>query len=142
MALTPLEQRVVEHVAARESELVDLLRTLVGFDTVTHEPGTPPRQEAALQEHLARRLRAAGATVELSEPDPTHFRGHPMMPDGFTFAGRPQLVARFPGSDGGRTLLLNGHIDVVDVEPGRRGRPTRSTRSCGTASSRAAAPVT
>ena len=39
------------------------------------------------------------------------------MPDGFSFAGRPQLVARFAGAGGGRTLLFNGHVDVVDVEP-------------------------
>lgn len=39
------------------------------------------------------------------------------MPKGFSFAGRPQLVARFAGAGGGRTLLLNGHIDVVDAEP-------------------------
>ncbi len=29
------------------------------------------------------------------------------------FDGRPQLAARFAGSGGGRSLLLNGHIDVV-----------------------------
>ena len=40
-----------------------------------------------------------------------------MIPEGFSFAGRPQLVARFAGAGGGRTLLLNGHIDVVSVEP-------------------------
>ena len=36
-----------------------------------------------------------------------------MIPPGFSFAGRPQLVARFAGAGGGRTLLLNGHVDVV-----------------------------
>ena len=40
-----------------------------------------------------------------------------MVPDELDFEGRPQLVARFRGSGGGRTLLLNGHVDVVDVEP-------------------------
>jgi acetylornithine deacetylase len=29
-------------------------------------------------------------------------------------AGRPQTVATFEGSGGGRSLLINGHIDVVD----------------------------
>ena len=33
------------------------------------------------------------------------------------FEGRPQLVARFPGGGGGRSLLLNGHIDAVSAEP-------------------------
>jgi acetylornithine deacetylase len=117
MALTPLEQQVVEHLAAREQELVGLLQELVGFDTTTHEQGTPPRQEAALQHHLARRLESHGADVRLSEPDAGPYRGHPMVPDGFSFDGRPQLAARFRGTGGGRTLLLNGHVDVVDVEP-------------------------
>jgi acetylornithine deacetylase len=43
-----------------------------------------------------------------------------MVPDGFTFEGRPQLAARFPGAGGGRTLLFNGHIDVVSIEPRER----------------------
>src|SRR5262249_58001951 len=32
-------------------------------------------------------------------------------------SGRPQLVARLPGDGDGRTLLFNGHIDVVSAEP-------------------------
>ena len=44
--------------------------------------------------------------------------GHPLTPaGGIGFAGRPQLAARFRGSGGGRSLLFNGHIDVV---PARR----------------------
>ena len=37
--------------------------------------------------------------------------------EGLGFEGRPQLVARLRGSGGGKSLLLNGHIDVV---PARR----------------------
>ena len=40
-----------------------------------------------------------------------------MVPAGFSFAGRPQLVARVRGAGAGRSLLLNGHVDVVDVQP-------------------------
>src|ERR687898_528952 len=43
--------------------------------------------------------------------------GHPYVPDGFDFAGRPQLVARFPGTGGGPTLLACGHVDVVSADP-------------------------
>lgn len=111
------ERRVCEQIAAREAELVELLAALVGFDTTTHTAGTPARDEAALQAHLAARLQAAGAEVEVSEPDPGLVAGHRMAPDGFTFAGRPQLVARFPGTGGGRSLLFNGHIDIVAPGP-------------------------
>jgi acetylornithine deacetylase/succinyl-diaminopimelate desuccinylase-like protein len=89
MSLSPSEERVVDLVASREQELVELLRELIAFDTRTHTADEPARDEAPLQEHLARRLRAVGATVELSEPDATPFHGHPMVPPGLTFAGRP-----------------------------------------------------
>ena len=39
------------------------------------------------------------------------------MPDDQDFVGRPQLAACLAGSGGGRSLLLNGHIDAVSAEP-------------------------
>ncbi len=111
------EQRVYEEIARREGDLVELLRDLIRFDTTSHSPGDDPRDEAALQGLLAERLRAAGAAVDVWEPDVGALAGHPMVPDGFTFAGRPQLAATFAGAGTGRTLLLNGHVDVVSVEP-------------------------
>ncbi len=111
------EQRVCDEIARREHDIVALLRDLVRLDTTTHMPGDGPRQEVALQGLLAERLRAAGAAVDVWEPDVSALAGHPMVPDGFSFAGRPQLAATFAGAGGGRTLLLNGHIDVVSVEP-------------------------
>jgi acetylornithine deacetylase len=111
------EEQICNLIAGREDELVDLLRTLIRFDTTTHVAGAAAHEEAALQAYLGERLRSAGASVEVCEPNPTLVAGHRMIPDGFTFDGRPQLVARFAGTGGGRSLLLNGHVDVVDVQP-------------------------
>lgn len=111
------EQRVCSAIADREPQLVDLLRALIRLDTTTHALGSPARDEAELQSLLAERLGDAGAEIRLWEPDPASIADHPMVPDGFSFAGRPQLAARFPGTGNGRTLLFNGHIDVVGVEP-------------------------
>src|SRR5262245_33430579 len=115
--MTPAEREVCARIARREGDLVELVRTLVRFDTVTHAVGDAPRDEAALQAVLAERLRAAGAAVDVWEPDVTPLAGHPMVPHGFSFTGRPQLAARLAGRGGGRTLLLCGHVDVVSVEP-------------------------
>jgi acetylornithine deacetylase len=115
--MSPAEEQVCAAIAHREPELVELLQALVRFDTTTHMVGDAPRDEVALQAMLAGRLRAAGAAVDVWEPDVTSLAGHPMVPAGFSFAGRPQLAARFAGAGGGRTLLLNGHVDVVSVEP-------------------------
>jgi acetylornithine deacetylase len=120
MPLTGLEQRVVEEIDRRRDEVIELARTLVAFDTTAREPDDPPRDEDAFQEHLAGRLRTAGADVELFEPDPAELAGRPLYHPGMRFAGRPQLVARFPGAGGGRSLMLNGHIDAVSYEPRER----------------------
>jgi|tagenome__1003787_1003787.scaffolds.fasta_scaffold20985413_2 acetylornithine deacetylase len=113
LPLAPHEQHVVDLVASRTDELVALLQDLIAFDTTTRAGG----DEAALQSLLAERLARAGATIDLREPEPSLVEGHPYIPDGFTFEGRPQLVATFGGSGGGRKLILNGHVDVVGVEP-------------------------
>ena len=117
-ALSALERRVVAEIARRERDLVDLLRTLVRFDTRVPDDDLAPRDEAALQEHLARRLRAAGLTVEVWEPDAAALADtrYP-IPPGHHFRGRPQLLARAQGAGGGRSLLFNGHIDVITDAP-------------------------
>ena len=144
VTLTDTEQAACDEIARREDELVELLRALIRFDTTTHDAGRA----------AARRGGAPGAT----SPPGSRGRGrggrrlgarrravagHPMVPDGFTFAGRPQLAARFAGAGGGRTLLLNGHIDVVAVEPrDALARTTRSRPSSRTAPCTAAARAT
>ena len=117
MALSDEERRVCAEIEQRRDELVALASELIGFDTTARNVGDPPRQEAALQEHLAARLRAAGAEIDLWEPDAANLQGKPLVPPGLDFAGRPQLLARRRGSGGGRSLVLNGHIDVVSAEP-------------------------
>jgi len=111
-----LEERVVSAVRDGRDELVALVSDLVAFDTTARNPGDPPRQEAELQAHLQRRLRAIGAETDVWEPEPTG-AGNRLVPDGLDFAGRPQLAAQLRGAGGGRSLLLNGHIDAVSAEP-------------------------
>ena len=118
MALTDIERRVTEEIAGRSDELVALATDLIGFDTTARAyPAEPARDEARLQHYLADRLRTAGATVDVWEPAPEDVAGSLMVPAGYSFAGRPQMAARFPGSGKGRSLMLNGHIDVVTAEP-------------------------
>ena len=47
----------------------------------------------------------------------TRSSGTRQIPGPLGFDGRPQMAARFAGAGGGRSLLLNGHIDVVPSEP-------------------------
>jgi acetylornithine deacetylase len=117
MSLKDQERSVCQEIATRRDELVALASALIAFDTTARKPGDPPRQEAALQAFLAARLRELGAEVDLFEPDAAALAGKPLVPPGLDFVGRPQLIARVSGAGGGRSLVLNGHIDVVSAEP-------------------------
>jgi acetylornithine deacetylase len=115
-SLSALEETVVAAVRAQRDELVALTRELVAYDTTARVVGAPARDEERLQRSLAARLKAIGAEIDLWEP-PATGRGNRLLPDDLDFTGRPQLAARLGGGGGGRSLLLNGHIDAVSVEP-------------------------
>jgi acetylornithine deacetylase len=114
-----LEQAVDDYVAAHRGELVELVQALVRFDTtaVDLSPGSMHRsnQEHGLQEFVGAQLRALGAEVDQWEPRAEDFAGHPMMPPWHHWEGRPLTVAIFRGRGGGRSLVINGHIDVVSA---------------------------
>ena len=118
--MNAVEQWVLDEIEAQSDELVALAGDLIRFDTTAREPGDPARDEAALQRYLGDRLGAAGAEIDIWEPAAEDVVGSRLVPPGLSFEGRPQFVARFPGSGTGRSLLLNGHIDVVSVEPRER----------------------
>ena len=111
-----LEERIVQSVRDARDELVGLTAELVALDTTARRPGDPARDEERLQRLLAARLEALGAEADLWEPEPTG-EGNRFLPAGLDFVGRPQLAAVLRGAGGGSSILLNGHIDAVDVEP-------------------------
>jgi len=121
MTLTGQERAVVEHIAEREGELAALVSELIAFDTTARAaPEDPARDDRALQEYLAGRLARVGAACDLWEPRSEEVAGSKLAPAGLDFEGRPQLAATFRGTGGGRSLLLNGHVDVVSSEPRER----------------------
>ncbi len=104
-------------------------------------------EEGDAQVHMADVLRRAGADVEMEEPDihalfesfphiaqyPTHWQHDLILPyadlpthqsleesglsDVLNYDKRPNVVGAFKGHGGGRSLILNGHIDTVTIEP-------------------------
>lgn len=110
------EHAIREAIAAREDDLIALTSKLIGYDTTAGDPAEPSRnKESEVQALLEARLSAAGGETDLWEPDAsTLTESRRQLPLGLTFDGRPQLLARFRGSHiDARSLLINGHIDVV-----------------------------
>jgi acetylornithine deacetylase len=111
-----LEETIVGVIRDARDEIVALASELVSCDTTARDPGDPPREEAKLQRILQDRLRSSGAETDLWEPEPIR-AGHPYIAAELDFVGRPQLAARISGAGGGRSLLLNGHVDAVETGP-------------------------
>jgi acetylornithine deacetylase len=107
------------YVESHVDELVEIVRKLVGFDTTSVDlaPGSTHRtnDEAELQRYVAEELAALDADVDQWEPDPAEFADHPMMPPWHHWENRPLTVGTIRGAGGGRSLVLNGHIDVVSA---------------------------
>jgi acetylornithine deacetylase len=61
-------------------------------------------------------MRAHGLEVDVWEPDAALLREHAeSVTLGGGFAGRPNVVGVYRGNGRGRSLILNGHIDTVEV---------------------------
>lgn len=105
-----LERRLRAAVADRRDDLFELTAQLVRVPTVLgHE------EEA--QRIVDDRLRGAGFAVERVQVDAEAaladpHAGYPAL----SYEGRTSVVGRLAGSGGGRSLHLNGHVDVVPVE--------------------------
>lgn len=108
-APTPAQEQAIREAVSRGFEQqVEFLRRLVA---------TPSRrtQEAGVQRLMARAYRDAGLTVEQWILDADEIASH----EGagavtVDYSNTPAVVGTYePEGEGGRSLILNGHVDVV-----------------------------
>lgn len=133
-------ETALAHAERNRARSIEALAGIVRIPSLTGEEG-----EA--QARVAELLRDMGAAVESREPDvgliferfpnvaqyPTHWQHDLILPyeelpthaalrasgleNVLNYRGRPNVVGRFAGTGDGRSLILNGHIDCVTIEP-------------------------
>lgn len=103
-----VERRVLAEVDRRFDETLAFLRELVRQPSVLGN-------ERGAQEVVFARLTELGLAPEMWDLDLELLRAHPTFgPLDIGYAGRPNVTAVWPAAaPGGRSLILNGHIDVV-----------------------------
>lgn len=110
MGLTDLEQKVVEAIDRNGEEIIGFLKQLIRFRSLTG-------QEKEIQDFLEMNLRKGGLETDLFEIDVKTLSHEALYaPPPLPYEGRPNLVAVRRGLGGGRSLLFNGHVDVIPVK--------------------------
>lgn len=111
MIPSALGERLDAAVEAHRQGALELLQRLVRLPSLEGH-------EKPCQDMLALVMRDLGLEVDYWTPDDAELQAHPAyVPTGWSYAERPNVVGRLRGSGGGRSLILNGHVDVVPIGP-------------------------
>ena len=116
-------------VAAHGDEVVALVQQLVRIPSETHPPGG---DEGDAQAFVAKQMTELGLDVDVFEPwSIPGIEDHPGWWPGLDYDGRPNVVGTYRGEGRGRSLILNGHVDVVPAGPAEEwtSPPSRSRRA-------------
>jgi len=115
--LSEKERKVLRLIDENKGEIIEYLRRLIGFKTVS-----PPQNGKAegdgyreLQEFVCKTLEGMNFDIDTWEVDASKlesFPGSGVSPDR-DLSNMPVVVGKLRNGGKGRSLLLNGHIDVV-----------------------------
>lgn len=110
---TNLPQTICDAIEALEPAIVAFLQKLIQTPSL-------PDQEGPVQEIIAEKLRSLGLKVDILPVRFSELQHHPAFnDDGFSTHERINVVGRWKGvrtpDAGARSLILNGHVDVVPV---------------------------
>ena len=135
-----MEDRIIKKVEEKRDEIIDLLRALIKIPSMTGDEGKA-------QEFVAEQYRRMKLNVDIWEPDveelfnkfpevaqyPSHWEHDLILPyhdlptyqdllksnmmGVLNYNNRPNVVGKWAGTGGGRSLILNAHIDTVTIEP-------------------------
>ena len=113
------EQQVLDLIDANQQEIIDFLRELLAFKTIT--PDAQPIEHDEFIRHQAfvkQILTDLGfQEIDIWEADAAKLGTEPGsgVDKSRDLSNMPILVGRLPGAGGGRSLILNGHYDVVPL---------------------------
>ncbi|PGM52205.1 peptidase [Bacillus sp. AFS053548] len=98
---------IQDYISDHKEKTIDLLRQLVMENSVS---GNESKAQAIVLE----KLRELELDLDVWEPDLKEMKEHPyFISTRDSFTGSPNIVATLKGTSGGKSMILNGHIDVV-----------------------------
>lgn len=136
------ETKILNMVDEKRNEIIESLRTLVRIPSCTGEEGEIQKVQAAIFKEMgldvdiwepdikelfdkypeiAQYPSCWQPELDLPLTFPDNCTYEQLVNSGYVdklnYKGRPNVVGTLKGTGGGRSLILNGHIDTVTVEP-------------------------
>lgn len=109
--------KIREWIESNRNSIVELTSDLIRYDTVNRvTEGTEKESQLYLASVLSGEM---GLQVDVFSPEAVEgFKEHPAYYPGKDYSERPNFVARWAGTGGGRSLLFSSHMDTAPVAPG------------------------
>lgn len=106
---------VCEQIESNRDQLFEFLAELVSAQST-------PGEEQPAQEIMKTKFRELGLSLDVWEPDVEQLRSHPGFFETNTYEeygyeGRENVAATIEGTGEGRSLVMSGHVDVVNPDP-------------------------
>jgi len=114
-----IRNAVLKKIDQNRTETVKVLQQLISAASITGH-------EATCADVCQAQLERMGLNIDRWEPNENELRQHPAYNDVIRFppldyplsySNRPIVVGVKKGKSGGRSIILNGHMDVVSPEP-------------------------
>ena len=111
------ELKLINLVDSLRDDTIKLCCDLVRVNTVNPYSGDPePGNELAGHKILAHKAKALGASIRYIDiPEDIYAKAGVIGPVDRNFKDRPNLIADFSFGEGGKTIILNGHMDTVSA---------------------------
>ena len=106
-----IKTRIESEVDGLRDEMIETLAGLVRIPSVIGNEGPA-------QDFMRRQYEGMGLDVNIFQADKNKVKEHPaFVESGLAFEGRPNIIGVLKGNDHKKSLILNGHVDVVSPEP-------------------------
>ena len=109
------KQKIIRAIEDNKDEIISFLKELIKKPSTVGE-------EADVQKLVLERLKLMGLKVDVWYPNVSDLESSgatildPQLRE-IGYKDRPLVVGTLKGSGGGKSLILNGHVDVVSPEP-------------------------
>jgi acetylornithine deacetylase len=105
-------KKILGTIDTNKDKSIKFLQDMIAIPSVTGDEGK-------IQAFLSDYLEKVGLNVDIWESNWDELKKHPgYIPVEQGYEGRPNIVAKWIGTGGGQSLLLNGHTDVIPVGNG------------------------